>query len=157
MRSYYEENKEAALRRAREWHQNNKEKHLESSRKYRKNHREKHLESCRRATKKWLAAHPEYKRKWARKNPYKGRQYSQNRKSRLLEVGGEITAEEWEELLDFYGRKCLCCGVTEDETPIHLDHVVPISRNGKNVIENAQPLCKSCNSAKGTRIIDYRN
>ena len=31
-----------------------------------------------------------------------------------------------------------------------------MTMGGKNVIENAQPLCKPCNSSKGTKYVDYR-
>jgi hypothetical protein len=53
-----------------------------------------------------------------------------------------------------YGKICLCCGSTEN---ISLDHIVPVSKNGKNKLNNLQPLCVSCNSSKSTEIIDYRN
>lgn len=52
-----------------------------------------------------------------------------------------------------HGRKCLSCSSTENLT---LDHVIPISRGGKDEISNLQPLCKSCNCSKGTKTIDYR-
>ena len=52
-----------------------------------------------------------------------------------------------------YGNRCLCCGSYEK---ISLDHVIPISKGGKDEIENLQPLCKSCNSKKGIKTIDYR-
>jgi hypothetical protein len=52
-----------------------------------------------------------------------------------------------------YGKKCLCCG---SEKNISLDHIIPIKKGGKNTLDNLQPLCKSCNSKKGIKIIDYR-
>lgn len=156
MREYYQNNTQSALDKAKRWYEENKEKHAEHSRKYKKTHIELYRASCRRATKKWMSAHPEYRNQWRERNPNKGRQYNQTRRAKVKEVGGEITAEEWKQLLDFYGHRCLCCKRTEDEVAIHIDHIVPISKGGRNVIENAQPLCKSCNSAKHDKIIDYR-
>jgi 5-methylcytosine-specific restriction endonuclease McrA len=37
-----------------------------------------------------------------------------------------------------------------------VDHVIPISMDGSNNIENIQPLCRECNSAKHTQTIDFR-
>jgi 5-methylcytosine-specific restriction endonuclease McrA len=34
--------------------------------------------------------------------------------------------------------------------------VVPVSAGGANTIDNIQPLCGPCNSAKHTQTIDYR-
>lgn len=56
------------------------------------------------------------------------------------------------EVIRLHGDKCLCCGSPK----ITLDHVIPVYLGGKNEIENLQPLCKSCNSKKSTKIIDYR-
>lgn len=40
--------------------------------------------------------------------------------------------------------------------PLSVDHIVPVSRNGGNSLNNLQTLCSSCNSSKGSKIIDYR-
>ncbi|MBD3197989.1 MAG: hypothetical protein GF317_23265 [Candidatus Lokiarchaeota archaeon] len=58
-----------------------------------------------------------------------------------------------EEVFKKYGEVCLCCG---SKTNISIDHVIPVHKGGENTISNLQPLCKSCNSAKGVKIIDYR-
>lgn len=48
---------------------------------------------------------------------------------------------------------CACCGATET----HMDHVVPVSRGGSHGIGNLQPLCKSCNSSKGSKfLVEWR-
>jgi 5-methylcytosine-specific restriction endonuclease McrA len=36
------------------------------------------------------------------------------------------------------------------------DHIVPVELGGSSYISNIQPLCQTCNSSKGIRIIDYR-
>jgi len=74
--------------------------------------------------------------------------YNHNKKSN----GGKFTAEEWQMLCEYYGNKCLCCGL--EETTV--DHIVPVKFGGGSSIDNLQPLCKSCNSSKQTKTIDYR-
>lgn len=56
-------------------------------------------------------------------------------------------------IFNLHGKSCLRCGSLDN---ISLDHVIPIYHNGENTIDNLQPLCRSCNSSKGTKIIDYR-
>ena len=48
------------------------------------------------------------------------------------------------------GRKCVKCGTSKNLT---LDHIIPVSKNGKNKLENMQVLCRSCNSSKGDKCI----
>ena len=78
-------------------------------------------------------------------NHQKRMQYSDNEKS--------YTDHEWNMLLAEYGGKCLRCGCTEDIT---IDHIIPLSKNGANTIDNLQPLCRKCNSSKGATTADYR-
>jgi len=49
------------------------------------------------------------------------------------------------------GGKCELCGCSSKERPIHVDHILPRSRKGKNDIDNLQALCDRCNLAKGNR------
>jgi hypothetical protein len=44
------------------------------------------------------------------------------------------------------GRVCRYCG--SDEEPLHIDHIIPLSRRGTNEIENLQILCKPCHFEK---------
>jgi len=52
-----------------------------------------------------------------------------------------------------HGNCCLKCG---SKYKLSLDHIIPICKGGKNCLTNLQPLCKNCNSSKGSKIIDYR-
>lgn len=79
----------------------------------------------------------------------KGREYVHRRRSRMQ---GDLTAEQWRVICELYGNHCLVCGCVD----VTIDHIVPISKGGENTAQNVQPLCKSCNSKKGQRIIDFR-
>jgi ATP adenylyltransferase len=47
--------------------------------------------------------------------------------------------------------RCECCGISKDERPLDVDHIVPVSKRGKNDITNYQALCWLCNANKGNR------
>lgn len=55
------------------------------------------------------------------------------------------TEKEWRECLERYGNRCAKCGVRQQLTR---DHIIPLSKEGGDEIENIQPLCISCNSSK---------
>lgn len=76
-----------------------------------------------------------------------------HRRRAQKEKGESFTSKEWADLCARYGNICLCCGEVKALT---VDHVIPLSKGGTNDISNIQPLCKSCNSSKNAKIIDYR-
>ena len=55
------------------------------------------------------------------------------------------------EVLKRASRRCENCGVSVDERPIDVDHIVPRSVGGANDISNYQALCYLCNTNKGNR------
>jgi 5-methylcytosine-specific restriction endonuclease McrA len=69
---------------------------------------------------------------------------------------GQHTKEQWQALLEQYDHKCLCCGAKHSwRNPVCKEHIVPISKGGSDGIDNLQPLCRKCNSAKGQYTIDF--
>ena len=52
--------------------------------------------------------------------------------------------------------KCVYCGASPKQNPIirlQIDHIIPVSRGGKSVLENLQTLCEKCNYTKGAKQI----
>src|SRR3990167_332631 len=101
---------------------------------------------------KLLAGH----RSWERANPEKTREYEKKRRKRKLGTDGNHTTAQWHNLLKKCKNECLSCCLSGDKETLHRDHIVPLSRDGSDYITNIQPLCRSCNSSKGTKTIDYR-
>lgn len=107
--------------------------------------------------KRCIAKNPEkyrgIKKKFWEKNKPEWARYAEERRARKLNAKGTFSVREWKDLLNKYGNKCLKCGSTKR---LEADHVIPLSRGGSNSIENIQPLCRTCNSSKSTKIIDFR-
>lgn len=51
------------------------------------------------------------------------------------------------------GFKCVMCGKTAKETILEVDHIIPVSKDGKTTIENLQTLCIDHNRGKADLLI----
>lgn len=120
--------------------------------------RQENAERVKETSKLWWIKNTdkrsEYNRRFREKFPERVRLNNEKRRAREQNAKGVITPKEWKELCNKYGNRCLCCGASN--VKLTLDHVLPLIMGGTHTIDNAQPLCGSCNSKKGARHIDYR-
>lgn len=53
---------------------------------------------------------------------------------------------------------CQKCGISIQEEPhllLEIDHIIPISKNGKTTINNLQTLCWKCNRQKSNKLLQH--
>lgn len=149
-RQHYLQNRDKYLAMDKEYRENTRERQLERRREY----FQKHRDEINKKHKQYYAEHSEdwtrRQREDRKKNPKKYQVKQQNRRN----IEGKITKEQWGKLLELVDYRCLACGERKELT---VDHIVPVSSGVSwGFITNIQPLCKSCNSSKGAKYIDYR-
>ena len=137
---YFKNHIDEFAERSARWVEKNPDKWAEIMRRYCHRHKEEHKKLVR----DWELSHPDRKRKH-------GRDYRARKNNA---PGNGIAIEEWERILDMFGNECI--GPGPHSGKLSIDHIIPISKGGADDIENIQPLCRACNSRKGTKTIDYR-
>lgn len=146
-----EQYREATRDRSRKWAEDHHDRVLTKHRHYwhKVVDKEQYNASKRQRRKERYRTDPVFRQKRIAEGRFAGK----IRKARLRGSRGTFTRREWEDLCASYGNRCLCCG---SEGPLTADHIVPVSKGGKNTIDNIQPLCMPCNSRKQTKSTDYR-
>lgn len=81
--------------------------------------------------------------------------HNRNRRVIKKNARGMHTQGQWEALKRKFEYACLRCKRVEPEIILSEDHIKPLSNGGSNNIDNIQPLCRSCNSSKNDRVVDY--
>jgi 5-methylcytosine-specific restriction endonuclease McrA len=60
------------------------------------------------------------------------------------------------QVLNRDGFTCQYCGRRPPVVKLHVDHVVPVSKGGKNHISNLVTSCQDCNLGKSNRYLQPR-
>lgn len=122
---------------------------------YWKRYYETYREKKREYLKVWKQRNPEKEREYARAHylTEKGREAIRRAQLRRKNIAGFHSEKAWTELKIALFYACVMCLRQEPEVKLTKDHIVPISAGGTDYIENIQPLCRSCNSRKGAKIM----
>ena len=129
---YYQRNKEAICARQLSYYQQNLDKVKSAQRIY----RWKNVESLR-----------SYISTWRKENSALCNTYHQNRRARLRNVGGKLSAGLADKLYKLQRGRCACCGKRLGNN-YHLDHRMPLALGGSNEDSNIQLLTAKCNLQK---------
>lgn len=148
-RNYYRENQDYF----REYYESNKEHIKELSQKWYAANKDRKSESRQQWLSQNIDSYREYQKQWRKDNPDKVRTYEHRHDKRQKDNGGCFTSDEWLALCERYDNRCVCC---KQHKPLTVDHVIPVVKGGTSDISNIQPLCKSCNSKKRDKTMDFR-
>ena len=84
---------------------------------------------------------------------------AKNRRVRAINFGVKIEFYTEVQVIEIHGYICYLCGEGIDpsagrhklENGLHIDHVIPLSRGGDDVLANVRPAHRICNQKKGNR------
>ena len=112
------------------------------------------------ATYRYRQRYPERARhqrqQWREKNRHVAHAHSHisTLRCRYPDVSENISREDlsaW--ILEHRGNNCIYCG----DIAFHIDHKMPLSKNGEHDLNNIQMICATCNRAKNDMTDDeYR-
>jgi len=71
----------------------------------------------------------------------------QNQWAKQAGVRHDLTLEQWQETLDYFGHKCAYCGERKYEI---IEHYLPVRIAGTTV-SNCVPACAKCNALKDSQ------
>jgi 5-methylcytosine-specific restriction endonuclease McrA len=99
---------------------------------------------------KWEAI-LERARSWNRRNPDHKNAMTRNRRAKIRGADGEHSKQDIAALFAEQAAQCAVCRC-DIAYGYHVDHIMPVSRGGRNDKSNLQLLCASCNLRKGARV-----
>ncbi len=154
---YYIDNKEKISNRNKEWYKNNKEHRLAVGKKWRENN----VDRIRSTSKVWRDKNKdrikEIATKYRKTEKWKVIDANKSHRRRIQKKStcdGSVTTESLLQLRLIQENKCYHCqNVLDMDTPymVHLDHIVPLTKNGSHTLSNVVWSCRRCNLVKGNR------
>ena len=142
------------------WAAANPEKRRESGQRW----RAANLETKLASVAQWRAANPDKVRenfsRWAAQNPEKVK--ARRNKYRALKAGAEHEPWTHQEIYERDGGLCQYCELELPPytycPPVHkdgftVDHVIPLSRGGRDASDNLMLCCHLCNAKKGNGVV----
>lgn len=147
----YQKNKEKVLSLAKTNYNSNKERILETKLEYVKNNTEKITLGQR----DWYLRNRELKIekscKYVKENKIKHTLYNQKRRGvKKSTSDGSVTECSILNMLSSQNEKCIFCKDIISHN-FHIDHIIPLCKNGFHSIDNMQLLCPTCNLSKGKK------
>ena len=164
-KQYYEDNREKELERSKQnrkanpeyykqWYQNNRDKVLEHQKQYCEVNRDRKAEYDKqyRKVNRERIAEREKQYKQSPQGQVVAFNAHQRRRAKEEKQGMGITKEQWLELMNFFDWRCAYSGEylggNDNSFNRTIDHIVPISTGGDNMIWNCVPMLRSLNTSK---------
>lgn len=159
---YRERDPEARRRQSRESYYRRRDDVLDRVKQDRKENPEKYRKYARTAYAKHREDRIQRSNKWQKENPDRVAARYAKRKSR--ESGFTVTKKFQRRSLHRSGYRCIYClqklDTVNRRSPggLHWDHVIPLSRGGRNSEGNLVPSCATCNMKKGVKyLVEWRS
>lgn len=144
----YQNNKKELQEKQLQYYYANKEQRKEYQREYQKEYYKKNKNKIIAYVCEWQKKHPEI-------------QNLKKKRRKIREGFDNYAQDQWHECLLFFDNKCAysgeaCMPYNADDVAdsISVDHIIPLSQGGKNVIWNVVPAKFKYNSSKGNKTIE---
>ena len=146
----YSSNKEKIIRKVRAYALSNKLKINEGKARYRIANREYLRAAAKERYKKLMSEKP--KEYWINK-----RNSTREYRARKVHAVGSHTIKDVSAMMEKQKGECNVCQkdiATGKPHAFHVDHIYPLSKGGRNSVDNLQLLCRSCNCSKRDKTPD---